>query len=161
MFKRILVPLVGSACAQQALEIAMSLAKAEHAELEICSVVDPIVVCGTMPPSPGLDLLLRDLEIEARRLVTTAVQGAHVAGIEASGETIMGAPFDKILEVANQVKADAIVMGTHGRTGLRRLFLGSVAESVLRAAPCPVIVVREKAQLTSASSKVSAEPVGG
>ena len=138
----------------------MSLAKAEHAELEICSVVDPIVVCGTMPPSPGLDLL-RDLEIQARRLVTTAVQGAHVAGIEASGETIMGAPFDKILEVANQVKADAIVMGTHGRTGLRRLFLGSVAESVLRAAPCPVIVVREKARLTSASSEVSAEPVGG
>lgn len=163
MFTRILVPLDGSACANQALGIAMSLAKTEGAELVFCSVVDPMVICGTTPPSPAVDLLLRDVETEARRLVTTAVQRAHVAGIHAEGEMRRGVPFDEILKLAQRAKADAIVMGTHGRTGLRRLFLGSVAESVLRNAPCPVIVVREKERLSQApdgASQVAAEPIG-
>ncbi len=164
MFKRILVPLDGSACAQQAFEVALSLAKSEHAELEICSVVDPIVICGTTPPSPALDLLLRDAEIEARRLVTTAVQLAHVAGVGAAGEALMGVPFDEIRKVAGRTHADAIVMGTHGRTGLRRLFLGSVAESVLRGSPCPVIIVRERGAhepAPSTASKGTDEPGDG
>jgi nucleotide-binding universal stress UspA family protein len=164
MFKRILVPLDGSACAQQAFDVALSLAKSEQAELEVCSMVDPIVVCGTTPPSPALDLLLRDAENEARRLVTTAIQLAHVAGVKAAGEARNGAPPDEILNVAGRFHADAIVMGTHGRTGLRRLFLGSVAESVLRRSPCPVIVVRERETAehpSSVASKVADEPGDG
>lgn len=145
MFARILVPLDGSACADHAMDVALSLAKSEGSELVFCSVVDPIVICGTTPPSPAVDLLLTDAETEARRLVTTAQKRAHAAGLKARGETRKGVPYDEILHAVEHVKADAIVMGTHGRTGLRRLFLGSVAESVLRDASCPVIVVREKA----------------
>ncbi len=145
MFERLLVPLDGSACADKAMDVAFSLAKSEGGELVFCSVVDPMVICGTTPPSPALDLLMTDAENEARRLVTTAQQRAHAMGLKARGEMRKGVPYDEIIRAAEHAKADAIVMGTHGRTGLRRLFIGSVAESVLRNAPCPVVAVRKAA----------------
>lgn len=147
MFQRILVPLDGSTCSNKAMEVAFSLAKSEAAELTFCSVVDPMVICGTTPPSPALDLLMTDAENEARRLVTTAQQRAHALGLKARGEMRKGVPYDEILRAAQHAKADVIVMGTHGRTGLRRLFVGSVAESVLRNASCPVVAVREAGAL--------------
>jgi nucleotide-binding universal stress UspA family protein len=133
----------GSRCAERALEVALSLAKTESARLAICSIVDPIVIVGTMPPSPALDLLLFDRENEARHLVEAAIEKARRAGLKAAGEIYLGVPFDEILKFAKREKADAIVMGTHGRGGIKRLFMGSVAESVLREAPCPVIIVRD------------------
>lgn len=145
MFERILVPLDGSTCANKAMDVALSLAKSEGSELFFCSVVDPIVICGSTPPSPAVELLLSDAETEARRLLTTAQQRARAGGLKAQAEMRKGVPYDEILHAAERAKADAIVMGTHGRTGLRRLFAGSVAESVLRNAACPVIAVREKA----------------
>ncbi len=145
MLKNIAVALDGSACAQGAFDVALGLAKSESAALSICSIVDPIVIVGTTPPSPATDLLLIDREAESRRLVEAAVERARKAGIDARGETHLGVPFDEILRFAKRQKADAIVMGTHGRSGVKRLFLGSVAESVLREAECPVIVVRERA----------------
>lgn len=145
MFERLLVPLDGSTCADKAMDVAFSLAKSEGGELVFCSVVDPMVICGTTPPSPALDLLMTDAENDARRLVTTAQQRAHAMGLKARGEMRKGVPYDEIIRAAEHAKADAIVMGTHGRTGLRRLFIGSVAESVLRNAPCPVVAVREAA----------------
>ncbi|MBV8490658.1 MAG: universal stress protein [Candidatus Eremiobacteraeota bacterium] len=144
MFKKIVVPLDGSACAQEAFDVALALARNESSELAICSIVDPIVIVGTMPPSPAADLMLADRETESRHLIEAALQKARAAGIKAEGEMHLGVPFDEILRYAKRQKADAIVMGTHGRTGLRRLFLGSVAESVLRETTCPVIVVRER-----------------
>lgn len=143
MFSRIVVPLDGSECSDRAFDVALRLAKAEGAELRICSVVDPIVVGGTTPPSPALDLLLADRENEARRLVNDAVEKARREGLDADGEIELGVAFDAILRYAKREKAGVIVMGTHGRSGIKRLFLGSIAESVLREAPCPVIVVRE------------------
>ncbi len=77
MFKKIAVALDGSACSQQALEVAIGLAQAENAEIGICSVVDPIVIAGTAPPSPAMDLVMRDMESTARTLVTKAVERGH------------------------------------------------------------------------------------
>ena len=144
MFKKIVVALDGSKCAAEALDVALGLAKNEAAELAVCSIVDPVVVVGTTPPSPATDLLIADRETEARHLVDMAMQKARSAGIKVLGEMHLGVPFDEIVRFAKRQDADAIVMGTHGRTGLKRLFLGSVAESVLREASCPVIVVRER-----------------
>jgi nucleotide-binding universal stress UspA family protein len=143
MFNKIVVPLDGSKCAGEALEVALSLAKNDSAEIAVCSIVDPIVVFGTAPPSRAADLLLADREIESRRLVDMAIAKARLAGVKASGQMHLGVPYDEILRFAKAQKADAIVMGTHGRGGLKRLFLGSVAESVLHGAACPVIVVHE------------------
>jgi len=62
--------------------------------------------------------------------------------IRAERRFARGDPAEQILRVANEIHADLIVMGTHGRTGLERLLMGSVAEQVLRQAPCPVLTVR-------------------
>jgi nucleotide-binding universal stress UspA family protein len=142
MFKRIAVALDGSDAAQEAFAVALQLAKTERAEVGVCSVVDPIVIAGTSPPSPAIGLVIREMEVEARRLVTEAVERAHQAGIRASGQARNGVPAFELLRYANAFDADLIVMGTHGRRGFKHFLLGSVAEVILRGASIPVLVVR-------------------
>ncbi|MGC1379428.1 MAG: universal stress protein [Candidatus Baltobacteraceae bacterium] len=152
MFKKIVIALDGSECAKQALEVAIQLA-GEGAELGICSIVDPIVIAGTAPPSPAMDLMIRDMHGQARELVSEAVERARAAGIRADGRECSGVAAYEILKYAEHFKADLIVMGTHGRTGIRHLLMGSVAEVVLRQAPVPVLIVRER---LAASKKANA-----
>ena len=64
-------------------------------------------------------------------------------GVKASWRATTGVPFEEIVEIARQEHAEMIVMGTHGRNGLDRILLGSVAERVIRLAPCPVLTVRQ------------------
>jgi nucleotide-binding universal stress UspA family protein len=142
MFKKIAVALDGSDAAQEALNVALQLAQADRAELGICSVVDPIVITGTCPPSPAMDLLIREKEVEARRFVTDAVERADRMGVTASGQTRSGVPAFEFLGYAERFGADLIVMGTHGRRGLKHFLLGSVAEVVLRESKIPVLIVR-------------------
>jgi nucleotide-binding universal stress UspA family protein len=144
MFKKIAVALDGSHCAEQALEVALKLAETERAELGVCSVVDPIMIVGTTPPSPKLDLMIGDVERSTQRLISAAVGQAKAKGVVASGEMRRGLPASEILKYAREFGADAIVLGTHGRTGVNRLLMGSVAEAALREASVPVIVVRER-----------------
>ena len=66
------------------------------------------------------------------------------SGVKARWRLEVGAPFAEIVRAAEEEGADLIVMGTHGRSGLNRLLLGSVAERVIRLAPCPVVTVRQK-----------------
>jgi universal stress protein A len=66
------------------------------------------------------------------------------SGVEATGEALIGGPFQTIVDLAFTSGVDLIVMGTHGRTGITHLLIGSVAERVIRHAPCPVLVVRER-----------------
>ena len=115
--------------------------------MAILSVVDPIVCVGTMPPSPAIDIVLTDKEIAARRLVDEAMGKAKLEGLAATGEVRFGVPYEEILKFARQENADAIVMGTHGRSGFKHLLMGSVAERVLRTAHCPVVVVHEHARI--------------
>ena len=110
-----------------------SLRRARTRKSVFGSVVDPLVVAGTSPPSPGADLVFRDLEADARRLVDEAVERAQIAGVRAHGETRCGAPAFELLQAAKRRDADLIVMGTHGRRGLKHFLMGSVAETVLRA----------------------------
>ncbi len=64
-------------------------------------------------------------------------------GLKASWRVQVGVPFEEIVKVAKEEHADMIVMGTHGRSGLNRALLGSVAERVVRLAPCPVLTIRQ------------------
>jgi nucleotide-binding universal stress UspA family protein len=64
-------------------------------------------------------------------------------GVKASWRATTGVPSEEIVEIARQEHAEMIVMGTHGRSGLDRILLGSVAERVIRLAPCPVLTVRQ------------------
>ncbi len=99
MFKRIAVALDGSECSKAALTVAMQLAEAEHAKLGICSIVDPIAITGTAPPSPGMDLVIRDMETEARRRVYESITRARRTGLTATGWTHSGMPVQQILQI--------------------------------------------------------------
>lgn len=135
MAKRFVVPIDGSPCAAHALRYATRLAKAEGAEIEFCTVVDRAAV----PPDR-----VAAAQARARTDLNAAIAQAAADGLTATGDLEIGSPAAEIVSHAARAKAEAIIMGTHGRTGFKRLFMGSVAQEVLRSAPCPVMIVREK-----------------
>ena len=79
---------------------------------------------------------------EASKLLDDLVERAKRLGIEAEGKWVEGPPFVEIIHMAKKMNADLIIMGTHGRTGLSNIVIGSQAERVVRQAPCPVLTVK-------------------
>ena len=144
MFKKMLLAYDGSPCAQSAFGTALSLAKAESSALTICTVVDPIEIAGTNAPMPPTQAALDDALARARSMLADAASRAREAGVNASTELLEGEPAYELVALAGRLGVDVIVMGTHGRSGLKRLFLGSVAEETLRSAGVPVVVVHQK-----------------
>jgi nucleotide-binding universal stress UspA family protein len=142
--KKILVPLDGSAFAEQAIDTARAIALHNGASLEFVAVLEP-----TMPPSrvsgaPPLDPRL-DNELRANRAdyLAKLEQAERQHGMrDAVGVLRDGRPADEIADQASAGGADLIVMTTHGRGGFERLWLGSVADGVIRAATVPVLLVR-------------------
>jgi nucleotide-binding universal stress UspA family protein len=86
--------------------------------------------------------LLASLRQEAKRELDKLVAQAKKAGARATGVLHEGTAHDRIARIARSRRADLVVIGTHGRTGLARLVLGSVASRVIASAPCPVLTVR-------------------
>jgi nucleotide-binding universal stress UspA family protein len=147
MFTNLVVALDGSHCADRALQLALGLAKMTGAKLAICSVADPAPVYGTLEPSALIEHTLEEIRNEARRVVDEALAKAKAAGVSAAGSILEGEPVYEIVAYANSIKADGIVIGTHGRSGVSRLFMGSIAEGVMRQATMPIITVREEARI--------------
>jgi len=131
-----------SPAARPAFARALQLAKQDRARLVLLHVL--------MPPSPFLGDELPasfvDLQVRARREVerqlADLVAQAKKAGVPVEPRIVEGEPSEEILRAARRHRADMIVMGTHGRTGLGRVFMGSTAERVLQRATCPVCTVR-------------------
>jgi nucleotide-binding universal stress UspA family protein len=129
---RILVPIDGSALSCQALEVASSLARERDAELVILRVV-PLGAQMYGPPSEScLEHLLDELQKIAPS--DPKIRVRHLLG--------EGTPACSILQTAREWDCGLIVMETHGRTGLSRFLNGSVAEEVVRKAPCPVLTLK-------------------
>ena len=126
------------------IDLALLLAKAESSALTVCSVADPRPTYGAGPPAV-IKEARRQIVLHALNVVDEAVTRAREFGVSATGALLEGEPVPEILSYAKEINASAIVMGTHGRSGLKRLFMGSVAESVLRASEKPVITIRMKA----------------
>jgi universal stress protein A len=141
----ILVPVDFSAGSEAAVEWAQALAKAFGAQLVLLHVIDTSADAliggpgGVLAPPPPAALY--DQLREAARTAMAAL-AARVPG--ASALIREGSPRHEILATAAGVKADLIVMGTHGRTGLAHLLFGSVAEHVVRHAPVPVFTIRRR-----------------
>ena len=142
--RRILHPTDFSSASGAAFNRAIALAKADKAQLLIAHVLAPPMPIsgeGYMPPN-----LYEDLEASARKYAEkklAALQAkARAAGVRASTLVLEGVAHEQIVRAAKSKKADLIVIGTHGRTGLAKLFLGSVASRVVAAASCPVLTVR-------------------
>jgi len=144
MFKQIIVPIDGSDCAAQAVDVAATLAKEQGATCTVCMVVDIAQAAALGFATPELvSGWLNTVHDQAETLVAEAAARLIARGVPAKTEVVDGHPADAILQVAKKHRGDLIVMGSHGRTGLRRLFLGSVAETVLRSADILVLVVRQ------------------
>jgi nucleotide-binding universal stress UspA family protein len=139
----VLVPIDFSPYAEQALDYAIALAPKLQARVTLLHVIQPPLVAGAdmgVWPSPAF---IEELETA----ITSDMEGylARVTAAGLAGEIVVvhGVPFQEILNTAKKRQVDLIIMGTHGRTGLSHVFLGSVAEKVLRLAPCPVLVARQ------------------
>jgi len=132
-----------SSASRPALRQALEMARAERAPILLAHVVEPPVPLapdGFVLPQTYDDMAMavrRGAEERMRRLVAR-VRGA---GLRARGVLLEGAPHEAIVRAARSHRARRIVVGTHGRRGFRRLFLGSVAARVVASSPCPVLVV--------------------
>lgn len=146
--ERILVPVDFSECSRAAVRAAVGLAARYGAEVELLHVHDapwtPEAV--TVRTEDGREVAAEQyLEEESQRQLTElAASVPELARIAHRKSIRTGMSHDIILNRARAAGADLIVMGTHGRTGLSHLLMGSVAEKVLRGAPCPVLVVRDE-----------------
>jgi len=158
MYKRILVPVDGSATSAKGLEEAIQLAKLTGASLELVNVVDEMsLALGVEAYAAYSQDVLAALRDGAREILDNAQQRAMSAGVSADTkaiETFGARVADLIIDEAAAAKADLIVIGTHGRRGIGRLLLGSDAEQILRLARVPVLLVRGgRADGTGASKK--------
>lgn len=138
----ILVPTDFSDYADQALEYATQLAKALGARLTVLHVIhlSPLVM-GEMGAA-GLVPYLEDIEADAQQRLQAILDRVNQQGLQGDTAVVQGVPFQTIVDRAGTEGIDLIVMGTHGRTGLTHVLIGSVAEKVVRLAPCPVLVTR-------------------
>ncbi len=138
--RHILVAHDFSDTADHALGFASDLARALGARVTIVHVCE-VVSYGYAESI----VAMADVMAQVQRLAASALQKlvdrSRAAGLEVSSELRTGAPRDEIVSFARECKADLIVAGTHGRKGVPRLLLGSVAESLVRLAPCPVLTV--------------------
>lgn len=142
--RRILHPSDFSSASRAAFAKALALARADRAELLLVHVLSPVTLgMGGEYISPRvLDDVIRSARADAQRRLDALRARAKKAGARATTLLVEGTPFTQIAKVAQAKRADLIVMGTHGRTGLTKLFLGSVAERVVGTASCPVLTVR-------------------
>ncbi len=140
--QHILVPTDFSDDADQALDYAIALAQKLQARLTLLHVfhLSPLSV-GEMPPAV-LSATVQEMETTAQQRMQATLARVHHAGLHTDSAIIEGMPVQTILDTASEKNVDLIVMGTHGRTGLTHVLMGSVAEKVVRLAPCPVLVTR-------------------
>jgi nucleotide-binding universal stress UspA family protein len=146
MYKKILVPVDGSAAANRGLDEAIRAAKAFGGALRLVHVANELILADDSSAGLSYATLSGAVREIGRRILAQAEEKARSQGVSAESElveAIGGRTADFIVDRAKQWPADLIVMGTHGRRGLRRLALGSDAELVLRYAPGPVLFVRE------------------
>jgi nucleotide-binding universal stress UspA family protein len=141
--RKIFAPTDFSPASCDALRVAIRLAKAANAQLVIAHVQEPLGF-GLEPLEPAVPRRLQELAGDSRRELDAAVADAKAAGVQRVTETLLaGIATEKIVEAVEADPAiDLVAIGTHGRTGIRRFLLGSVAEKVVRHAPCSVLVVR-------------------
>jgi nucleotide-binding universal stress UspA family protein len=142
-FKSILVPVDFGEPSKKALELALGLAKQFGAEVTLLHTWEiPVYGYGAMEFST-MDMLT-PIHVAAKELLDALVAETQRQHPETKGMLTRGVPWREILSVIEQSHPDLIVMGTHGRRGVGRAILGSVAEKIVRMSPVPVLTVRSK-----------------
>lgn len=143
--KTILLPTDFSECGNYALSYAASLARTFRASIICINVIEPIVptvgYTGMAEPLPIADIA-EQLEDSAERELPKLAECDECAGLDIEELVVHGEAASEIVRVAKEREVDLIVIASHGRTGLGRILFGSTAESVVRHASCPVLVVK-------------------
>jgi nucleotide-binding universal stress UspA family protein len=145
MYQRILVPVDGSDTSQAGLQHAILLAKNQSASLRILHVVHDYLVADGRHALASSGQLLRELRERGQIVLREATSLARQGGVEAEPvvvESPLGPVGAAIADYATQWPADLIVIGTHGRRGVRRLVMGSDAEYVVRTTTVPALLIR-------------------
>ena len=138
--RRILVPVDFSEPSLKALPYAISLAKQFKGELVLVHIVEQIVYPGDwmIPPFPTGDFATESREQLIEKLRNTC----RGSGVNVTPMVRFGRAWQEVIDIAAEQQCDMIVMATHGYTGLKHVLLGSVAEKIVRHAPCPVLTLR-------------------
>jgi nucleotide-binding universal stress UspA family protein len=146
MYATILVPLDGSKRAERILPYVEELARGMEAKIVFLQVVEPIYdLVG--PHGTVIDLKLTEKRVEAANFYINGLAGEFVElGLKAKACVIEGPVVDTIIDVAKREGADLIAMASHGRTGLARVFYGSVAAGVLHKVDRPLLLVRAETE---------------
>jgi universal stress protein A len=141
--KRILAPTDLSEASIPAEKVAADLARTLDAEIVLLFCAEPVGPTSILTASEVASFLEEQDKAERAELERRALRLAR-RGPRVRGSVVGGIAAQAIVETARRLRADLIVIGTHGRTGLSRFMIGSVAERVVRTAPCPVLTVRSR-----------------
>jgi nucleotide-binding universal stress UspA family protein len=140
--KKILCPIDHSDCSKEALKYAVSLAMKDEAKLLLLHIID------IRSFNEGLEAMsaqipdeetLEQLKVKLLNCIPEEIRD----DMEVEALVVQGIPFAEIISTAKENEIDMIVIGSHGRTGISHMMLGSVSEKVVRKAPCPVLTVRQ------------------
>lgn len=133
-----------SPCAYKAEAEAASLARTLGSELVIVYVLVEAMLFGEgLIGMAEVERIYESQKQQAEKALADRVAALKAQGVKARSLLVVGVPADEIVRVAEREEASFIVLGTHGRGAVGRFFLGSVADRVVRMAPCPVVTVRE------------------
>ena len=140
--KKILCPIDHSDCSKEALKYAVSLAMKDEAKLLLLHIID------IRSFNEGLETMSAQIPDEEtlkqlRAKLLDCIPEEMRDDMEVEALVVQGIPFAEIISTAKANEIDMIVIGSHGRTGISHMMLGSVSEKVVRKAPCPVLIVRQ------------------
>ncbi len=144
-FDRILVPVDFSECSKRALNQALVLAERFDSSIELLHVYEPPYSVGDAiihrPDSPSMSMqdYIRE---QAELMLARMIEDLDCEKLESN--LASGIPYDEIQRRLDEGNFSLVIMGSHGRRGLSHLLMGSVTERILRHAPCPVLVVRDR-----------------
>lgn len=140
--KNILCPIDYSVYSEKALKYAIEFAEKYNAKLYLMHVLDIRIYDITDPELYNVNVIDKETINKLRERLHKCISEDTRKNIEVETIVIEGVPFAEIIKKARECKVDLIVLGTHGRTGLSHAIMGSVAEKVVRKAPCPVLTIR-------------------
>jgi nucleotide-binding universal stress UspA family protein len=142
---KILVGIDDSPCSKAALEFVRSSPLARTAKVIVVSAVRPAVMAYSeiyVPPAAAVEELLEEQKRVHQELVSEAEKKLRDGGLTTDARVLVGDPREAILDTAREEKVDLIVLGSHGRSGISKLLMGSVASHVVTHATCNVLVVK-------------------
>jgi nucleotide-binding universal stress UspA family protein len=146
MYSKILVPVDGSGASRRGLAEAVKLAKALGAQLRLVHVVNEFFAIAPDITAMYAQEMIESLRAVGKQILADSKEYVHKQSVEAQSvllESIGGRAADLIMDQVKEWQPELIVMGTHGRRGVRRMVMGSDAETMLRLSPVPVLMVRD------------------